>query len=35
MNLADVVVVLYPGHCAVDLLLQDLVERPVDTFVVI
>ena len=35
MNLADVVVVRYPGHRAVHLLLQDLVERPVDTLVVI
>ena len=34
-NLADVVVVGDPGHRAVHLLLQDLVERPVDTLVVI
>ena len=34
-NLADVVVVGDPGHRTVHLLLQHLVERPVDTPVVI
>ena len=35
MNLADVVVVCYPGHRTVHLLHQHLVEQPVDTPVVI
>ena len=35
VNLADVVVVTDPGHSTVHLLLQHLVERPVDALVVI